>query len=175
MILAATVRFGHDEDLILAQQLGADGVVVHLSELIADAVAAAEHRAQISGLRLLALEIADPDAAPADNASSKLFLPKSADTSAWSAVGKVITEAVLSPEGLAFAANKDVDLVSLGATPPLGQGEAWLTPQLLILRSAGYMGPVRPHPADPAQGSVEMDRAVSDLGYLRAALQTVAA
>jgi hypothetical protein len=56
--LVATVRHGYDEELIFAQQLGADAVVVRCqgTSLARDA-ASAVHRVQVSGLRLAGIEL----------------------------------------------------------------------------------------------------------------------
>jgi sugar phosphate isomerase/epimerase len=59
MKLALTVRYGYDEELILAQQLGADAVVVRfdLGDPQDTDLAPAAHRVQVAGLELAGVEL----------------------------------------------------------------------------------------------------------------------
>jgi len=64
MKLALAVDYGFDEQLILAQQLGADAVVVSLREWRAELLAGARNRVVKSGLELAAIRL--PDVGPED-------------------------------------------------------------------------------------------------------------
>jgi hypothetical protein len=59
MKLALTTRFGHDEELIFAQQLGADGVVVRtdLGDPADTDLVPVAHRVRVAGLDLAAVEL----------------------------------------------------------------------------------------------------------------------
>ena len=59
MKLALTVRYGYDEELILAQQLGADAVVVRfdLGNPRDTDLSPVVHRVQVTGLQLAAVEL----------------------------------------------------------------------------------------------------------------------
>ena len=59
MKLALTVRYGYDEELIFAQQLGADAVVVRfdLGDPQDTALSPVAHRVQIAGLQLAGVEL----------------------------------------------------------------------------------------------------------------------
>ena len=65
MQLVATVRHGYDEELIFAQQLGADAVVVRCQgTTVARDAAGAVHRVRVSGLRLAGIELRCPPTEP---------------------------------------------------------------------------------------------------------------
>lgn len=59
MKLAFTTRFGHDEELIFAQQLGADAVVVRfaLGDPTDTNLAPVAHRVRVAGLQLAGVEL----------------------------------------------------------------------------------------------------------------------
>ena len=59
MRLAQTVRYGFDEELILAQQLGADGVIMRVESAAGgpDALSSAAYRARVSGMPLAGVEL----------------------------------------------------------------------------------------------------------------------
>ena len=59
MKLALTVRYGYDEELIFAQQLGADAVVVRfdLGDLQAPDLSPVVNRVQVAGLQLAGVEL----------------------------------------------------------------------------------------------------------------------
>ena len=185
MILACTVRFGHDEELILAQQLGADAVIVRVPQVTAESVAAAIHRVAVTGLALVAVEVGDAGAAPVNCAAKVLLAPGARDFDGWAASceGVIVRagagatqllEMMVAAESRIETSASAIGLLTLAPAAPLGQGSAWVATELDRLRAAGYTGPLRPDPADPDRGDADVDRVVSDLGYLRAALQTLA-
>jgi len=199
MYLSVNVQHGQDDQLILVQQLGVEGVVVVVDDPEpATVLAAARHRVERAGLTLAAVELTTGVTAAVVEAA------KSAG------VSMLCTPAAVSDEVGAAAEAAGVKLASRCAGPAELPGAAWADwvpgpdaadeveamaprlgavrlegaladsglPRLLArLRAAGYAGPVRAAtpPELVGDGTWRHKGRAYDLGFLAAALQAVAA
>ena len=165
MDIALNVQYGRDDQLIFAQQLGVEQVVMTVDNYGEEVLAKAKNRVEKSALKLAGLEGlvlagdvpgagVDLDLAELDGTDPVAIINGYGDRLLMVRVGNV----------------------SAGREAFLNEGEIDLPSTLLALKRVGFVGPVRAGLPPGMVGDTEWGHKgrAYDLGYLKAVLQAIA-